>query len=224
MRSIKIILFLVSNFFLFGISFAQAQTVYVIDEFEITMRTGPSIENKIIAMLPTGTKLEIIEEKEDWILVRGPSGREGWILKRYASAETPRKILVEQLQNRYREALKNLETQTERASTLERENKELRTALNKSQEQLEGVKKNYTALMNESKDFLKLKNEHATNLTDLRKATSELTHLKKENEDLRYSTNIIWFLSGAGVVVVSWAIGYMMGRIRRRSHSHSLYG
>ncbi len=80
MRSIKTVLFLVCNFILFGIAFSYAQTVYVIDEFEVTMRTGPSIENKIIAMLPTGTKLQVIEEEGDWVLVRSPTGREGWVL------------------------------------------------------------------------------------------------------------------------------------------------
>ena len=85
MGSKKTVLLLVCNFIIFGIAFSYAQTVYVIDEFEVTMRTGPSIENKIIVMLPTGTKLQVIEEKGDWVLVRSPIGREGWVLKRYVS-------------------------------------------------------------------------------------------------------------------------------------------
>jgi len=224
MRSIKIILFLVCSFIFSGISFAHAQTVYVTDEFEITLRTGPSIENKIIAMLPTGTRLEIVEERGDWIFVKDLNGREGWIFKRYATAETPKKFLVEQLQKRYQDVLKNLAIQTEKASTFEKEYNELQNDLNTSREQLEKIKRDYTGLINESKDFLQLKDEHATNLAGLRNATAELTRLRKENEDLRQSTNVIWFLSGAAVVIVSWLIGYIMGRIRRRSRSHSLYG
>ena len=92
MRSIKTALFLVSILILLGIAFSYAQTVYVTDEFEITMRTGPSIENKIIEMLSTGTKLQVVEERGDWILVKSPKNEEGWIFKRYASDETPKKI------------------------------------------------------------------------------------------------------------------------------------
>ena len=224
MRSIKTVLLLVCNFILFGIAFSYAQTVYVTDEFEVTMRTGPSIENKIIVMLPTGTKLQVIEEKEDWFLVRSSDGREGWVLKRYASGETPKKIIVEQLQKKYKGTLKNLEIETEKASTFETENKQLRVALNTSQEKLEKVKQDYTSLIIESKDFLKLKKEHTQNLANLRKATSELEQLRKENKELRSSTNVIWFLSGAAVVIISWLIGYVMGKIKRRSRSHSLYG
>jgi len=224
MRSKKTVLFLACNFILFGIAFSYAQTVYVIDEFEVTMRTGPSIENKIIAMLPTGTKLQVIEEQGDWVLVRSPTGMEGWVLKRYASVETPKKIIIDQLHKKYEDALKNLEIETEKALMFEKENKELRVALNTSQEKLERVKQDYTSLITESKDFLKLKKEHTINFANLRKATSELEQLRKENEELRSSTNIIWFLSGAAVVIVSWLIGYVMGKINRRSRSHSLYG
>ena len=218
----KVFLLLLCHFIVFGISYSYAQTVYVTDEFEITMRTGPSIENKIIAMLSTGTELQVIEESDDWILVKDLTGKEEWIFKRYASDEIPKKIILEQLRNKYQEALKNLKVETERASTFDRENKELRSALNASNKNLEKVKKDYNTLTVESKDFLDLKKEHTLNLTNLGEATAELTKLKKENEDLRLSTNVIWFLSGAVVVVVSWVVGFIMGKVRRRSRS--LYG
>ena len=141
MRSIETVLFLVCSFILFGIAFSYAQTVYVTDEFEVTMRTGPNVENKIMAMLSTGTKLEVIEEKGDWVLVRSPIGREGWVLKRYASVELPKKIIIEQLQKKYADALKNLEIETEKALTFEKENKRLHAALDTSQKKLKKVKK-----------------------------------------------------------------------------------
>jgi SH3 domain protein len=213
---------LACNFILFGIAFSYPQTVYVTDEFEITMRTGASIENKIIAMLSSGTELQVIEEKDDWILVKSPTEKKGWILKRYASVETPKNIIIEQIEKKYEKASKNLEIEREKALTFEKENKELRSALNSSQGKLEKINKDYTNLMNESKDYLKLKKEHTSNLDNLRKATSELTQLRKENKDLRLSKNVIWFLSGAGVMFTSWLIGYMMGKIRRRSRKYSL--
>ena len=84
------------------------------------------------------------------------------------------------------------------------------------------MNKDYKNLVSESKDFLTLKEAHASNLANLEKATSELVKFKKENEDLRLSTNVIWFLSGALVVAVSWVAGFIMGKVRRRSRS--LYG
>ncbi len=221
MKSMTAVLLCLSLFW--GISHAFAQTVYVTDEFEVTLRTGPSIENKIIAMLPTGTPLEVSEERGEWLLVRTPSGSDGWVLKRYASPELPKKIVIEQLKKKYDATLKNLERETGKAATIEKENKELRSALKTSQEKLKNVQQEYTRLVSESKDFLKLKQEHSENLARLKKTVMEADRLSKENGELRSSTNIIWFLSGASVVVVSWLIGYVMGKIQRRSRSHSLY-
>ena len=63
MRKITMLLFIAYSSFS-GTSALYAQTVYIVDSFKVTMRTGPSNENKIISMLPSGTKLEIMEEKE----------------------------------------------------------------------------------------------------------------------------------------------------------------
>jgi SH3 domain protein len=223
MKSIKTVLFFFGSFILFGIAFSSAQTVYITDKFEVTMRTGPNVENKIIAMLPTGIKLQVIEEKGEWLLVQTPIGREGWVLKRYASMEIPKKMIIEQLQNNYEIALKNLEIETEKALTFEKENKRLNAALNTSQEELKKVGRDYTRLIDDSKDFLNLKKKHTKNLADFKKATAELAQLRKENKALQSSTKIRWFLSGAAVVIVSWLIGYVMGKVKRRSRSHSLY-
>ena len=64
-----------------------ATTAYVTDFFEITLRTGPSIENKIIAMIPTGQSMEILDSREDWSYVRivgdGQGNKQGWVLSRF---------------------------------------------------------------------------------------------------------------------------------------------
>jgi SH3 domain protein len=207
---------------LFGIAFPYSQTVYVTDEFEITMRTGGSIEHKVIAMLPSGTKLQVIKEKGDWILAKSPTDKEGWILKRYVSVEMPKKIKLAQLQKKYQEASKQVNMETEKALKVEKENKKLRSALNKIQGKFENVNKAHTNLIQESKDFLTLKKDHTSNVAKLRNATSELKQLRKENKDLRSSNNIKWFLSGAGVMFLSWLIGYLMGKTNKRSRKYSL--
>lgn len=220
----KTVLLLLCGIFLVGATLSYAQDVYVIDEFEITMRSGPSIENKIIAMLPTGTKLHVIGEKEDWLLVQTLTGNQGWVLKRYMSADIPKKIVIKQLQTNYQEALKQLESETEKASRFEQANRELHVDFNQSQKNLERIKQDYTRLVEESKDFLKLKKENIQNLAQFKKTASELGQIRKQYDQLRSSNNIMWFLSGAAVVIISWLTGYVMGRIKRRSQSRSLYG
>ena len=42
-----------------------AQDIYVNGVIKITMRMGPGVEHKIVAMLTSGSKLETIEYKSD---------------------------------------------------------------------------------------------------------------------------------------------------------------
>ena len=46
-----------------------AKKAYVTDSFRISLRRGPSIENKILEFLPSGMPVEILESKEGWNLV-----------------------------------------------------------------------------------------------------------------------------------------------------------
>ena len=67
----------------------HAETAYVVDEFEITMRSGKSTGHQITAMLNSGEALEVLERDPDagYARVRTESGREGWVLLRSLSPE-----------------------------------------------------------------------------------------------------------------------------------------
>ena len=49
---------------------AARAAVYVTDQLEITLRSGPTLENRILKMLVSGTSLETLEEREGWTRVR----------------------------------------------------------------------------------------------------------------------------------------------------------
>ena len=70
---------------------ADAETAWVSDQFEITLRTGPSTSNAIHLMVRSGTELEIIAQDPDkgYTQVRTGGGTEGWVLSRYLMDEAP---------------------------------------------------------------------------------------------------------------------------------------
>lgn len=71
-------------------AFCQAQDLYVSDYREVMVRTGPSLRNKIIAVLKTGDTVTLIREaEEDYYLVALPDGREGYILEGYVTEQIP---------------------------------------------------------------------------------------------------------------------------------------
>ncbi|MBW1767022.1 MAG: SH3 domain-containing protein [Deltaproteobacteria bacterium] len=70
-----------------------AKKAYVTDSFRISIRRGPSIENKILEFLPSGMPVEILESKEGWNLVQPLEAKQGkmkgWVLSRYLITRLP---------------------------------------------------------------------------------------------------------------------------------------
>ena len=68
---------------------AGAETAWVSDQFEITLRSGPSTSNAIERMLNSGTRLEILETDPEsgYSRVRTSGGTEGYVLTRYLMNE-----------------------------------------------------------------------------------------------------------------------------------------
>jgi SH3 domain protein len=70
-----------------------ATKVYVTDSFKVTLRTGPSIENRVIAIPSSGQSVEVLDSHGDWSHVRllgpGASNKEGWMLSRFLVTRLP---------------------------------------------------------------------------------------------------------------------------------------
>ena len=66
-----------------------AETRYVSDRLEVTMRSGKSTGYGIVRMLRSGTAVEILErdKKSGYSHVRTKSGKKGWVLSRFLNPE-----------------------------------------------------------------------------------------------------------------------------------------
>ena len=61
----------------------NAKTMYVSEIIEITLRTGPGIDHKVIAMVPSGVELTVLESGGEWTRGRLPNEKEGYVLNRF---------------------------------------------------------------------------------------------------------------------------------------------
>ena len=68
---------------------AQAQTLYVNDQFKLGLHTHPILTSTISALIPSGAKLEQIERNNGLIKVRTESGTEGWIDAKFTTETEP---------------------------------------------------------------------------------------------------------------------------------------
>src|SRR3569832_2533421 len=81
---------------------ATAETRYVSDELEVTLRTGQSTQHQIERMVKSGTAVEVLATAANtgYTKVRTPSGAEGWVLSRYLMTSPRARPPLDELQRR----------------------------------------------------------------------------------------------------------------------------
>ena len=93
---------------------AAAETRYVTDELEITLRQGESTGHKITSMLKSGTPVEVMSSNKatGYSLVRAPNDKKGYVLTRLLIAEPGAREQLAELKER----LATMETEPARLS------------------------------------------------------------------------------------------------------------
>lgn len=221
----KRVLFLVGMMVLFLVcaTSSWAEKAYVTDRFKVTFRSGPSLENKVIRMLPSGQELEILDTQGDWTHVRvigaGDQNVDGWILSRFLIERLPWEQKAKMLEARNQEMASKLVMIDEKQKSASTENQQLSGELKKTQAALQDLKKKYENLKKGSSRYLVLKNQYNSMKSTLASNEKKLNALTSENAKLRSSERRRWFITGALVLLCGWIIGLVMGRTRRRRRS-----
>jgi SH3 domain protein len=200
-----------------------AQKVYVTDSLRITLRTGPSVDNKIITMLSSGQVVEILETSGEWsrvqILENNEITQEGWVLSRFLITRVPWEVRANALteeNSRLKEKLTTVEKELDETTRL---NRELAGKLKNTSAELVKVKKDFSSLKQGAADYLSLRTKHESVRSELETSRKNLRKLTSENEELRSSQRIKWFITGASVLVFGLIFGLIMGRKQRRRRS-----
>ncbi|MBN1276724.1 MAG: TIGR04211 family SH3 domain-containing protein [Deltaproteobacteria bacterium] len=208
MKKIEIILMVI----LFVCSFTQvssAEKAYVSDSIKITLRSGPSIQNKIITFLSSGQAVEVLEAQDDWsrvqILESDLKDREGWVMNRYLITRLPWEKEALSLRNE-NEKLK------EKLDRIEKEWKELKNYPGDYQK----LRKQHEELIKESADYINVKAAYDDAVTKLESARAELQELKTRYESLNLSQRHKWFAAGALVLLAGLLIGLVTGRQQKK--------
>jgi SH3 domain protein len=206
--------------------FAQmcwAEKAYVVNTSKITLRGGPSTQDKIIAMLNQDTPVEILDTQSGWNRVRvldnSSRNYEGWIASSFLASDVPWKYQAENLKEenvRLKQRTENIEKEWSASSG---EKELMSDKLGKAEKELKSVKTKYESLKRTSGSVLELQETHQKTLKDLQEARVTLETLQKENMVLKSSQRNRWFLSGAVVLLVGLIFGLVMGRQQRKRKS-----
>jgi SH3 domain protein len=188
-----------------------AKGMYVSDRMQITVRTGPTTENRVIEMISSGDQVTVLEETNDgWARVRTASGKEGWVLRRFLIDEIPAVVRLHEFADGQG---KNLAQRLEEAKREGGEAKRLQALAETRAREAEAA---LQKLQSECAEVVKLREEYGRLQEEYQQQTQEIEELSTEIESMRFSTNLKWFLAGGGVLFLGWLIGLAFGRRKKR--------
>jgi SH3 domain protein len=196
---------------------ALADTMYVSDVLKLTVRDGKGTGEKIIAVVQSGQTVEVLQPEDEWALVRLDDGKEGWVLNRYLTGKITNNIKLKLLKKKHKTLVAQSTTLLEEKVKLKDENKKFKTELDKVQKEAEELKMSYEALKTESADYINLKSKYTKTASQLSEYTEKSELLEKELTKLEFRQTVRWLLTGAGVLLLGFLIGFSARRQHRRT-------
>ncbi|MFO7839016.1 MAG: TIGR04211 family SH3 domain-containing protein [Desulfosalsimonadaceae bacterium] len=201
--------------FLAGAAVAAADAKYVNDRLEVTLRSGPGLEYRILRSLPTGTELEMLEKRDKWSRVNLPGGAEGWVLSRYLTDELPDSEKYKNLKEKCAPLEKKLADLESANKSLKTENQRFSDKLAELRQQLSRTEEKYKKLRESASEYLTVKKENKRLSAQLEKKNQKIASLEDRAADAFLSDALKWFLCGAGVLV----LGILIGSRNKRKRS-----
>ncbi len=199
-----------------------SQTVYVTDSVDVMMRSGPSSKNKIIKVLKSGDRLQVVKQDagNNHSQVRNANGDTGYVLTRYVidtpSARNQLKRLesqLEQLRAKPGELQSLLATAQDDNQALIKQNTDLTAKLRQVDEELTNIKR-------VSSDAVAIANRNTKLEGEVQQLLLQLDDIRIQNKALNDQSAQRWFLLGGGAILFGLFLGWLLSiskRPRRQS-------
>ena len=197
---------------------ALAETRYITDEFEVTMRSGTSTSNSIVKMLKSGAAVTVLDEDlaSQYSLVQAEDGKQGYVLSRFLMERPAAQQTLAALEQKYAEQQARLDAQSEEIRGYEAalaqaksDNEALKNTLRASEQELSSVRA-------AAADTLEILDQNKQLQSVVGQLQQEQSRLLEENRELRDTTRLDWFIRGGAVSLIAFVIGILVTRIRWR--------
>lgn len=184
---------------------------------EVTLRTGPGTDYRVIAMVSSGKKIEIVEPAKNWTKVRLEGGKVGYMLNRFMTSTPSGDIILEKSQEKQNALVEQYSEPLKEVARLTSENEQLQTNFAAIEHSLNNLQIEHETLKKESKDFLNIKTRYTKTSQKLADQSAKVEKLEAEIARLGWNQKIRWFLCGAGILLLGYIIGFFSKKRGRRS-------
>ncbi len=213
-RFAAVLLFICTN--LLGLS-VHAQTRYVTDDFKVMLRTGPSVQNKIVDSLNSGKRLEVLREDagNGHSQVQTADGKIGYVLTRFLSVNPSSRSRVKYLEGQLKKLRSKPGELQALLATSQEENQELITRNLTLTNQFKQASQELTRIKEVSADAVNLSQRSAKLESEVQQLLLQLDDIRIQNEVLKDQSAKRWYVLGGGTVLIGLLLGWILSIAKR---------
>lgn len=199
----------------------HAEPAWVSDQFEITLRSGPSTSNAIQLMVSSGTQLEVLERDSEsgYSRVMTPGGTEGWVLTRYLMSERSAREQLEILSGQLTNATSRGSSLGSQLTAIKAEHDTANKRISALEAEKASLERELAEIKRTAANVLGINEQNRTLMDELASAQIRADTLQQENRQLASKTTRYWFMAGALVLLVGIVLGIWLPRIRWQRRS-----
>lgn len=196
---------------------AQAQTRYVTDDFKVMLRTGPSVQNKIVDSLSSGKRLEVLREDagNGHSQVQTSDGKIGYVLTRFLSTNRSARSRVKSLEGQLKKLRSKPGELQALLATSQEENQELITSNLTLTNQYKQASEELARIKEVSADAVNLSQRSAKLESEVQQLLLQLDDIRIQNEVLKDQSAKRWYVLGGGTVLIGLLLGWILSIAKR---------
>ena len=181
-----------------------ADILYIKPSLEVLMRKGKADNARIIATIPMGTAVELVQSSKDWSHIRLQDGTQGWVRSRFLGSSPV--IPMANIRPGINAEGKVNDIQG-RFVDLAEENGQLRKELAACAADRSTLADKYQTLTGDPTSPARAKTELDEAKRQVVELQQQLTAAQIECTVLKKNESIKWFFTGSLVVLLGWLIG-----------------
>ena len=217
MKTSLILVLILTVLFMIPYGRLEAKGYYVKERITLSLKKFPGDSSPTIGSASSDDYLEEKDQSGSWVKVATSKGIEGWTLISYLTNESPRSLIIEQLNAKIAAQNDSVRMLQETNKALEKETRELKYKLSNSSLEVQKAKNAFQKLKDASSDYLNLEASF-NKLTETEKLKArQLDDLSRENKKLKLSERIKFTLIGGGFIILGLVLGYAIIVLKGKS-------
>ncbi len=221
-HDIKLLMAAVVLFVVPNLASPQSNDSWISDQFEVMLRSGKSTQQRIIKLLPSGTKVTVLEQDDEsgYTRVRTSNGTVGWMLTRYLVSSPTARLQLSEVQTRLFSGDEMRRQLQARVLELEQEREALQTQLGRTETSSLGLQQQLDEIRELSSNAIRLDGQNKRLKQQLIDNERQIDDLESENLEISTRSDREWFIVGAAAVTVGLLLGLIIPRMRWRKKSN----